>query len=135
MNLQSFKKANPYCSPYWEDRNTNSFCGFLSSHFRIASCFWTWWRSQPPPKHHSDLRPYCRARKYLGAQSQWVNVPTEVVEDLIAASRNAIISDINSLVMTNGSVAVSVLHIQQMLEVIDTCYVGVLNQSNQAINQ
>ena len=68
----------------------------------IASCFWTWWRSQPPPKYHPDIRPYCRACKYLSASNQWVDVPKEIVEDLIFASRKAILARCDTLMVVNG---------------------------------
>ena len=112
------------CSPLWESADEH-FSSYLCAHLRISSCFWTWWRSQPPPKYHEDIRPYCRARKYLQTQAQWVNVPVEVVEDLILASKGAIISELSSFTHTGGSVAISVLHIHQMLEIIDTCYTGI----------
>ena len=112
------------CSPLWE-KDKRQFSSYLCAHLRISSCFWTWWRSQPPPKYHNDIRPYCRARKYLQSQAQWVNVPIEIVEDLILASKGAVISDTSSLTLTGGSVAISALHIHQMLEIIDTCYTGI----------
>ena len=82
----------------------------------IASCFWTWWRTQPIPKWHPDIRPYVRARKYLRANAQSVNVPMAIIDDLILASRKAVIQDTHSLFVTNGCYA-----ILQMLEVVETC--------------
>ena len=43
----------------------SSFPAYLGSHLSIVGCFWAWWRSQPPPHLHPNIRPYCRARKYL----------------------------------------------------------------------
>ena len=66
-----------------------SFSAYLGSHLSIAGCFWAWWRSQPPPQLHPNIRPYCRARKYLSSGAQWVNVPKDVVEDLVVASKHS----------------------------------------------
>ena len=93
----------------------------LGSYLTIASCFWTWWRTQPAPKVHPDIRPYVRARKYLRVNAQSVNVPKAIVEDLILASRKAIIQDTHGLFVSNGCYALPTLLIHQMLEVVETC--------------
>ena len=99
--------------------------GYLGSHLTIASCFWSWWRTQPAPKVHPDIRPYVRARKYLRTNAQSVNVPKDIVEDLILASRKAIIQDAHSFFFSNGCYALPTLLIHQMLEVIETCIEGI----------
>ena len=98
---------------------------YLGSYLTIASCFWTWWRTQPAPKVHPDIRPYVRARKYLRINAQSVNVPKAVVEDLILASRKAIIQDTHGLFVSNGCYALPTLLIHQMLEVVETCIEGI----------
>ena len=98
---------------------------YLGSYLTIASCFWTWWRTQPAPKVHPDIRPYVRARKYLRVNAQSVNVPKAIVEDLILASRKAIIQDTHGLFVSNGCYALPTLFIHQMLEVVETCIEGI----------
>ena len=98
---------------------------YLGSYLTIASCFWTWWRTQPAPKVHPDIRPYVRARKYLRVNAQSVNVPKAIVEDLILASRKAIIQDTHGLFVSNGCYALPTLLIHQMLEVVETCIEGI----------
>ena len=77
------------CSPYDDEATLPTICpgpsasAYLGSHFTIVGCFWSWWRTQPPPQLHPNIRPYCRARKHLSSGAQWVNVPKDVVEDLI----------------------------------------------------
>ena len=69
-----------------------SLSAYLGSHGSIARCFWSWWRTQPIPKLHPNIRPYCRARKVFASAAQWVHVPKDVLEDLIVASRAAIVA-------------------------------------------
>ena len=69
-----------------------SFPAYLGSYLSIVGCFWAWWRTQPPPHLHPNIRPYCRARKYLSSGAQWINVPKEVVEDLVVASKHSVLS-------------------------------------------
>ena len=98
---------------------------YLGSYLTIASCFWTWWRTQPAPNVHPDIRPYVRARKYLRVNAQSVNVPKAIVEDPILASRKAIIQDTHGLFVSNGCYALPTLLIHQMLEVVETCIEGI----------
>ena len=123
------------CSSYKVDHTDRSQEVFLAhegcrpeyfgSYLTIASCFWTWWRTQPMPKLHPDIRPYVRARKYVRGNAQWVNVPIIIIEDLILASRKAILQDTNSLLVTNGCYSIPTLYIHQMLEVVETCIEGI----------
>ena len=107
---------------------------YLGSYLTIASCFWTWWRTQPIPKLHPDIRPYVRARKYVRDNAQCVNVPMAIIEDLILASRKAILPDTNSLLVTNGCYSIPTLLIHQMLEVVETCIEGIPFVSNDEAN-
>ena len=77
--------------------------------------------------HHSypNIRPYCRARKYLHSDAQWVNVPKDVVEDLITASRSAILTSTDSLKQVNGCFAMPRVMVQSLVEVIDACVEGI----------
>ena len=80
------------CSPYDNEASLLTQCpelsasAYLGSYLSIVGCFWSWWRIQLPPQLHPNIRPYCRARKYLSSGAQWVNVAKDVVEDLIVAS-------------------------------------------------
>ena len=74
---------------------------------------------------HPDIRPYVRARKYLRTNAQCVNVPKDIVEDLILASRKAIIQDTHGLFFCNGCYALPTLLIHQMVEVVETCIEGI----------
>ena len=64
-------------------------------------------------------------RKYLGSAAQWVNVLKEVVDDLIVASRAAVLSSTDSLQLVNGCYAMPRLLVQGMVEVIDACIEGI----------
>ncbi len=61
-----------------------SSAAYFGSRLSIVGCFWSWWRTQLPPQHHPNIRPYCRARKYLGSAAQWVNVPEESLLPLLS---------------------------------------------------
>ena len=50
---------------------------------------------QPVPRHNPHIQPYCRARKYLRSDAQWINVPCEVATDLVKESRAAVIDDLD----------------------------------------
>ena len=60
-----------------------------------------------------------------GSTPQCVNVPKDIVEDLILASRKAIIQDTHGLFFCNGCYALPTLLIHQMLEVVETCIEGI----------
>ena len=132
------------CSSYEVDHTGSSYeflsidehkCpDYLGSYLTIASCFWTWWRTQPIPKLHPDIRPYVRARKYVRDNAQCVNVPIAIIDDLILASRKAILQDTNSLLVTNGCYSIPTLLIHQMLEVVETCVEGIPFVSNDEAN-
>ena len=119
------------CSPY--DTNGSlpapgqgtSTSAYLAAHLSVVGCFWSWWRTQLPPQLHPNIRPYCRARKYLSSGAQWVNVPKDVVEDLITASRSAILSSTDSLQQVNGCYAMPRVLVQSLIEVIDACVEGI----------
>ena len=119
------------CSPYDNDESSATFAhgsctsSYFAAHMSIVGCFWSWWRTQLPPQLHPHIRPYCRARKYLSSGAQWVNVPKEVVEDLITASRSAILTSTNSLQQVNGCFAMPRALIQSLVEVIDACVEGI----------
>ena len=66
-----------------------------------------------------------KARKFLHLTAQWVNVPRAVVEDLIEQSQGAVLSNLDGLIISNGSVAIPRSAIQQMFEVIDECLTGI----------
>ena len=118
------------CSPYdneallFTQRPGLSASAYFGSYLSIVGCFWSWWRTQLPPQLH-NIRPYCRARKYLSSGAQWVNVPKEVVEDLIVASRSAVISSTDSLQLVNGCYAMPRALVQNLIEVIDACVEGI----------
>ena len=61
----------------------------------------------------------------LHLTAQWVNVPKAVVEDLIAQSQGAILSNLDGLIISNGSVAIPRSSIQATFEVIDECLTGI----------
>ena len=119
------------CSPYDEEASLPTICpgpsapAYFGSHLSIVGCFWSWWRTQLPPQLHPNIRPYCRARKYLSSGAQWVNVPKDVVEDLIVASRSAVISSTDSLQQVNGCYAMPRALVQTLIEVIDACVEGI----------
>ena len=119
------------CSPYATDGELMLPCqdvstsAYFASHLSIVGCFWSWWRTQLPPQLHPNIRPYCRARKYLSSDAQWVNVPKDVVEDLILASRSAILTSTESLKQVNGCFAMPRVLVQSLIEVIDACVEGI----------
>ena len=94
-------------------------------HALVAGCFWAWWRSQPPPQLHPNIRPYCRARKYLSSGAQWVNVPKDVVEDLVVASKHSVLSSTETLQTVNGCFSMPRTLVQSLVEVIDACVEGI----------
>ncbi len=96
-----------------------------NAHLTLASCYWSWWRSLPPTPTSAAVRPYVKARKFLHLTAQRVNVPKEVVEDLILQSQGAVLSNLNRLIISNGSVAIPRAFIQEMFEVIDACITGI----------
>ena len=59
-----------------------------TTYLTIASCFWSWWRMQPVPRCNPHIKPYCRARKYLRSDAQWINVPCDVAVDLVKESQS-----------------------------------------------
>ena len=104
----------------------SSFPAYLGSHLSIVGCFWAWWRSQPPPHLHPNIRPYCRARKYLSSGAQWINVPKDVVEDLVVASKHSVLSSTETLQTINGCFSMPRTLVQSLVEVIDACVEGIL---------
>ena len=114
----SVEESAPGCPSY-------NFPAYLGSHLSIAGCFWAWWRSQPPPHLHPNIRPYCRARKYLSSGAQWVNVPKNVVEDLVVASKHSVLSSTETLQTVNGCFSMPRTLVQSLVEVIDACVEGI----------
>ena len=90
------------------------------AHFHLSSCFWAWWKSQPNPKHNATIAPAFLARKYLSGQSQYINVPKQVVVDLISRSRGVVLADIGELAACGEALVLPTLKLHDMLEVIDT---------------
>ena len=103
----------------------NYFPACRTSYLTIASCFWSWWKTQPVPRQNPHIKPYCRARKYLRSDAQWVNVPNEVATDLVRESRSSVIVDLESYQQINGCYALPRMKVQEMLEVIDRCIEGI----------
>ena len=113
----------------WEARNDGSGRGtqlaqLRSLHLSISACFWSWWRSLPPEANPARNKPFLKARKFVHLPAQWVNVPRYVVEDLISQSQGAVLSSLDGLVISNGSVSLPRASIQAMFEVIDDYLTG-----------
>ena len=83
--------------------------------------YWSWWRSLPATTTPPCVRPYVKARKYLHLAAQWVNISKEIVADLILQSQGAVLTNLDGLIISNGSVAIPRPYIQEMFEVIDDC--------------
>ena len=80
---------------------------------------------QPVPRHNPHIKAYCRARKYLRSDAQWINVPSEVATDLVKESRSAVIDNLDLYQQVNGCYALPRMRVQEMLEVIDRCIEGI----------
>ena len=98
--------------------------GLVNSHLSISACFWAWWKTQPNPKQNETVAPAWLARKYLGGQSQYVNVPKEVVHDLINRSKGVVLADTGELTACGNAFVLPRLKLYDMLEVIDTLHSG-----------
>ena len=98
--------------------------GLVNSHLSISACFWAWWKTQPNPKQNETVAPAWLARKYLGGQSQYVNVPKEVVHDLINRSKGVVLADTGELTACGSAFVLPRLKLYDMLEVIDTLHSG-----------
>ena len=96
-----------------------------TTYLTIASCFWSWWRMQPVPRCNPHIKPYCRARKYLRSDAQWINVPCDVAVDLVKESKATVIADLEVYQQVNGCYALPRMLVQEMLEVIDRCIEGI----------
>ena len=90
-----------------------------NAHLSISACFWSWWRSLSPEVNPGYDKPFLKARKFVNLPAQWVNVPRPVVEDLILHSQGAVLSNLDGLIISNGSVSLPRATIQAMFEVID----------------
>ena len=101
-----------------------SVSGLVNSHLSSSACFWVWWRTQPDPKQNETVAPAWLARKYLGGQSQYVNVPKEVVHDLINRSKGVVLADTGELTASGNAFVLPRLKLHDMLEVIDTLHTG-----------
>ena len=113
----------PQCELCLTERNYYPACRTL--YLTVASCFWSWWRRQPVPKCNPYIKPYCRARKYLRSDAQWLNVPVEVAKDLVSESKAAVIANLEDYQLVNGCYALPRMRVQEMLEVIDRCIEGI----------
>ena len=80
--------------------------------------------TQPNPRQNETVAPAYLARKYLGSQSQYVNVPKEVVQDLIHRSKGVVLSDTGELTACGNAFVLPRLKLHDMLEVIDTLHTG-----------
>ena len=96
-----------------------------NAHLALASTFWSWWRSQSKMQNPSTHYPYLKARKFLHSTDQWINLPQDVLQDLIWRSKGAVIQTVESLATTNGSCAISRLQLQDMFTVIDEYVDGI----------
>ena len=108
-----------------KDVQLDYFPACRTAYLTIASCFWSWWRTQPAPRQNPHIRPYCRARKYIKSNAQWINVPIDVATDLVSASKEAVVSNLNLYPVVNGCHAMPKRLVQEMLEVIDRCIEGI----------
>ena len=95
--------------------------GLVNSHLSISACFW---KTQPNPRQNETVAPAWLARKYLGGQSQYVNVPKEVVHDLINRSKGVVLADTGELTACGNAFVLPRLKLYDMLEVIDTLHTG-----------
>ena len=102
------------------DDMTQGVCHLVDARFHFSSCFWAWWKSQPNPKHNDTIAPAFLARKYFGGQSQYINVPKNIVADLICRSKGVVLADIGELAACGEAVVLPRLKLHDMLEVIDT---------------
>ena len=93
-------------------------------HLSISACFWAWWKTQPNPRQNETVAPAYLARKYLGGQSQYVNVPKEVVQDLIHRSKGVVLADTGELTACGNAFVLPRLKLHDMLEVIDALHTG-----------
>ena len=93
-------------------------------HLSISACFWSWWRTLPPEANPAHNKPFLKARKFVHLPAQWVNVPRYIVEDLISQSQGAVLSSLDGLIISNGSVSLPRASIQAMFEVIDDYLTG-----------
>ena len=76
------------------------------------------------PRQNETVAPAYLARKYLGGQSQYVNVPKEVAQDLIHRSKGVVLSDTGELTACGNAFVLPRLKLHDMLEVIDTLHKG-----------
>ena len=113
----------------WEARNDGPerdtrLAQLRSLHLSISACFWSWWRTLPPEANPAHNKPFLKARKFVHLPAQWVNFSCYVVEDLISQSQGAVLSSLDGLVISNGSVSLPRASIQAMFEVIDDYLTG-----------
>ena len=95
----------------------------------VTRSHWSWWRSLPPATTSAAVGPHVKARKFLHLAGQWVNVPKEVVEGLILQSQGAVLSNLDGLIISNGSVATPRSYKQEMFEVINFFFLAGCNRS------
>ena len=132
----AYYESDPRCSESpcpqrqeWEVIDTDfgistQLAQFGNLHLSISACFWSWWRSLPPEANPAHNKPFLKARKFVHLPAQWVNVPRHVVEDLISQSQGAVLSSLDGLIISNGSVSLPRASIQAMFEVIDDYLTG-----------
>ena len=102
------------------DSTHDALCSYTSQHFSFSSCFWAWWRTQEVPKANPAVAPHLLARKYLKGTHQWVNLPVWIVEELIKATRGAVLSGVEHLPTVQGACSIPKLTLQDFFDVIDT---------------
>ena len=75
------------------------------------------------PVYLADWRALCRGP--YPSSSEQKKKPKDVVEDLILASRSAILTSTESLKQVNGCFAMPRVLVQSLIEVIDACVEGI----------
>ena len=78
----------------------------------------------PPEANPAHNKPFLKARKFAHLPAQWINVPKYIVEDLISQSQGAVLSSLDGLIISNGSVSLPRASTQAMFEVIDDYLTG-----------
>ena len=118
----SGSEDEPECSFTWAGQQCPEQI-LRNGHLKFTACYWSWWRSHSQNDSRQSLwhqRPFLRAKKFAQTNAEWVNVPTPIVEDLIKESHGAVLCSLNGLVLSRGSVSLPRVHLQEMLEVIES---------------
>ena len=92
-------------------------------HMKISAVFWSWWRTMPRDDGQGTAlrnRAFVKAKKFIHSNSEWVNIPVQILEDLVKESRGIVIANLEGLVSSQGSISVPRVHVQEMLEVTES---------------